>query len=259
MKEGINLLKAAQKLDEEALTAIFDQFAPAIYKYTLRLCHDQIVADNIVGDVFAQLLEQFGLWDRRGDAAETWSRGMKQKLALMCTLLHHPQILFLDEPTNGVDPVSRRDFWRILYQLLKEGVTIFVTTAYLDEADRLCDRLAIIDSGRIKALGSPSELKAGLGGDIISLTVGASETACVDRLASELKGLPFVRAIGTKQNGLEIRVESPEKALPVVLEAANRAACRLEFIDYHRPRLDDVFVALTGHAIREEFPKAEEP
>jgi ABC-2 type transport system ATP-binding protein len=133
-----------------------------------------------------------------------------------------------------------------------------MTTNYLDEADQLCDRLAIIDDGRIKALGSPSELKAGLGGDIVSLTVGASEMARVEMLASALKGLPFVRAISTKPTGLDIRVESPEKAFPAVLEAANRLACRLEFIEYHRPRLEDVFVAHTGHAIREEFPKAED-
>ena len=83
---------------------------------------------------------------------------MKQKLALMCTLLHRPQILFLDEPTNGVDPVSRRDFWRILYQLLREKVTIFVSTAYLDEAER-CNRIGFIHRGRLLAVGTPDEVK----------------------------------------------------------------------------------------------------
>lgn len=191
--------------------------------------------------------------------ARTYSGGMKRKLDLACGLLPNPKILFLDEPTLGLDVQSRLRIWDYVRRLRERGITIVMTTNYLDEADRLCDRLAIIDGGRIKALGSPSELKAGLGGDIISLTVGASEAVCVDRLASELKGLSFVRAISTRQNGLDIRVESPEKALPVVVEAANQAGCRLELIDYHRPRLDDVFVALTGHAIREEFPKAEEP
>src|SRR5438093_13669831 len=207
----------------------------------------------------AELLKLVDLEEQADRLARTYSGGMKRKLDLACGLLPNPKLLFLDEPTLGLDVQSRLRIWDYIRHLHERGITIVMTTNYLDEADRLCDRLAIIDGGRIKALGSPSELKAGLGGDIISLPPSAAEMACVDRLASELKGLPSIRAISTKQTGLDIRVESPEKALPVVLEAANRAACRLEFIDYHRPRLDDVFVALTGHAIREEFPKAEEP
>jgi ABC-2 type transport system ATP-binding protein len=136
-----------------------------------------------------------------------------------------------------------------------------MTTNYLDEADQLCDRLAIIDGGRIKAMGSPSELKAGLGGDMVSLTIGASDANRIDALSAALRALPMVRAVTAKPAGpigLDIRVDSSEKALPAVLEAANRTSCRLELVDYHRPRLDDVFVANTGHAIREEFPQGEQ-
>ena len=133
-----------------------------------------------------------------------------------------------------------------------------MTTNYLDEADQLCDRLAIIDKGRIKAIGSPAELKAALGGDIVSLTVGASDAGRLEPLATALRALPMVRAVNPKPTGLDIRVESSEKALPAVLEASNRVGCRLELVDYHRPRLDDVFVSHTGHAIREEFPHADE-
>jgi ABC-2 type transport system ATP-binding protein len=133
-----------------------------------------------------------------------------------------------------------------------------MTTNYLDEADQLCDRLAIIDGGRIKAMGSPSELKTGLGGDIVSLTIGAADAGRADALAAALRALPMVRAVNPKPAGLDIRVESSEKALPAVLEASNRVGCRLELVDYHRPRLDDVFVAHTGHAIRNEFPETEE-
>jgi len=110
-------------------------------------------------------------------------------------------------------------------------------------------------------MGSPAELKAGLGGDIVSLTVGASDANRLDALAAALRALPMVRAVTARPagpTGLDIRVESSEKALPAVLEAANRASCRLELVDYHRPRLDDVFVANTGHAIREEFPQGEQ-
>ncbi len=202
----------------------------------------------------AELLKLVDLEDQADRPAKTYSGGMKRKLDIACGLLPNPKILFLDEPTLGLDVQSRLRIWDYLRRLHERGMTIVLTTNYLDEADRLCDRLAIIDGGRIKALGSPSELKAGLGGDIVSVTLGAGEMTRVEALASALKGLPSIKSISTKPTGLDIRVESPEKALPAVLEAANRLACRIDFIDYHRPRLDDVFVAHTGHAIREEFP-----
>jgi len=202
----------------------------------------------------AELLKLVDLEDQADRPAKTYSGGMKRKLDIACGLLPNPKILFLDEPTLGLDVQSRLRIWDYLRRLHERGMTIVLTTNYLDEADRLCDRLAIIDGGRIKALGSPSELKAGLGGDIVSVTLGAGEMTRVEALASALKGLPSIKSICTKPTGLDIRVESPEKALPAVLEAANRLDCRIDFIDYHRPRLDDVFVAHTGHAIREEFP-----
>jgi len=202
----------------------------------------------------AELLKLVDLEDQADRPAKTYSGGMKRKLDIACGLLPNPKILFLDEPTLGLDVQSRLRIWDYVRHLHERGMTIVLTTNYLDEADRLCDRLAIIDGGRIKALGSPSELKAGLGGDIVSVTLGAGEVTRVEALASALKGLPSIKSISTKPTGLDIRVESPEKALPAVLEAANRLVCRIDFIDYHRPRLDDVFVAHTGHAIREEFP-----
>jgi ABC-2 type transport system ATP-binding protein len=116
----------------------------------------------------------------RGRQARQLSGGMKQKLALMCTLLHRPQVLFLDEPTNGVDPVSRRDFWAILYQLLKDGITIFMTTAYLDEAER-ANRVGLMHRGKLIHCAAPEELKTGtsvadLEGAFISL-IRAAEGA----------------------------------------------------------------------------------
>jgi ABC-2 type transport system ATP-binding protein len=207
-----------------------------------------------------RISEVLKLVDLEGKAdrpAKTYSGGMKRKLDIACGLLPNPKILFLDEPTLGLDVQSRLRIWDYVRRLKERGITVVMTTNYLDEADQLCDRLAIIDGGRIKALGSPGELKAALGGDTVSLTVGEDDMGRVELLASAIKGLPSIRAVSTRPTGLEIRVESPEKALPAVLEAASRLACRLEFIEYHRPRLDDVFVAHTGHAILEEFPRAE--
>jgi ABC-2 type transport system ATP-binding protein len=109
-------------------------------------------------ELSAQLLRMTRMEPFRARQAGKLSGGMKQKLALMCTLLHRPQILFLDEPTNGVDPVSRRDFWAILYQLLKEGITIFMTTAYLDEAER-CNRVGMMHRGRLIRCEAPEAMK----------------------------------------------------------------------------------------------------
>ena len=205
-----------------------------------------------------ELLKLVDLEARADQPAKTYSGGMKRKLDIACGLLPNPKVVFLDEPTLGLDVQSRLRIWDYVRQLKARGITIVMTTNYLDEADQLCDRLAIIDSGRIRAMGTPSELKAGLGGDIVSLTIGASDAGRVEALAAALRALPMVRAVTARPSGLDIRVESSEKALPAVLEAANRTSCRLELVDYHRPRLDDVFVAHTGHAIRSEFPEAEE-
>lgn len=200
-----------------------------------------------------ELLKLVGLEQHADRLAKTYSGGMKRKLDIACGLLPNPKIVFLDEPTLGLDVQSRLRIWEHVRDLRTRGMTVVMTTNYLDEADQLCDRIAIIDGGRIKALGSPTELKIGLGGDIVSLTV--KETGRIESLASAIKGQPAIRSVSTTATGLDIRVESPEKALPTILDAANRLACRLEFIDYHRPRLDDVFVAYTGHVIREDFPK----
>lgn len=203
-----------------------------------------------------QLLKLVELEQQADRPAKTYSGGMKRKLDIACGLLPDPNILFLDEPTLGLDVQSRLRIWDHVRVMRERGITVVMTTNYLDEADQLCDRIAIIDGGRIKALGAPNELKAGLGGDLVSLTVREEDR--VEKLAAALRDLPAIRAVTAKPNGLDIRVDSPEKALPAILEAANRLTCQLEFIDYHRPRLDDVFIAHTGRSIKDDQPKTED-
>jgi ABC-2 type transport system ATP-binding protein len=187
--------------------------------------------------------------------AKTYSGGMKRKLDIACGLLPDPKILFLDEPTLGLDVQSRLRIWEYVRMLKTRGMTVVMTTNYLDEADRLCDRLAIIDGGKIKTLGAPAELKIALGGDIVSLTL--KETSRIQSLASDLTDRPAIKTVRVTTKGLDIRVESPEKALPTILESANRLGCDIEFIQYNRPRLDDVFIAHTGRAITESPPEVE--
>lgn len=187
--------------------------------------------------------------------AKTYSGGMKRKLDIACGLLPNPKILFLDEPTLGLDVQSRLRIWDYVRMLKARGMTVVMTTNYLDEADRLCDRLAIIDGGKIKTLGAPAELKIALGGDIVALTL--KETSRIQSLESDLNGRPAIKSVRATAKGLDIRVESPEKALPAILESANRLGCEIEFIQYNRPRLDDVFIAHTGRAITESSPEVE--
>jgi ABC-2 type transport system ATP-binding protein len=203
-----------------------------------------------------ELLKLVELETHADRPAKTYSGGMKRKLDIACGLLPDPKILFLDEPTLGLDVQSRLRIWEYIRMLKARGMTVVMTTNYLDEADQLCDRLAIIDGGRIKVLGAPAELKIALGGDIVSLTI--KETSRIAALAEAVKGKPAIRTVNTTATGLDIRVESAEKAIPAILEAANRLTCRLEFIDYHRPRLDDVFIAHTGRSIKDDVPAREE-
>jgi ABC-2 type transport system ATP-binding protein len=204
----------------------------------------------------AELLKLVELEAHADRPAKTYSGGMKRKLDIACGLLPNPNVLFLDEPTLGLDVQSRLKIWDYIRLLKTRGMTVVMTTNYLDEADQLCDRLAIIDGGVIKTIGSPLELKVGLGGDIVSLTI--KETDKVLSLESGLKGQPAIKAVRATSKGLDIRVESPEKALPIILECANRAGCSVEFIQYNRPRLDDVFLAHTGRRI-EEVPVSDGP
>ncbi len=208
-------------------------------------------ATKRIGELL-QLVELEAHADR---LAKTYSGGMKRKLDIACGLLPDPKILFLDEPTLGLDVQSRLRIWEYVRMLKARGMTVVMTTNYLDEADQLCDRLAIIDGGKIKTMGSPVELKIALGGDIVALTL--KEIDRIPALEADLKGRPAITSVRTTTKGLDIRVESPEKALPTILESANRLNCRIEFIQYNRPRLDDVFIAHTGRAITESIPETE--
>ena len=209
-------------------------------------------ADKRIGE----LLKLVDLEANADRPAKTYSGGMKRKLDIACGLLPDPKILFLDEPTLGLDVPSRLRIWEYVRMLKARGMTVLMTTNYLDEADQLCDRIAIIDGGKIKTLGAPAELKIALGGDIVSLTI--KETSRIGALATAVTGQPAIRTVNLTATGLDIRVESAEKAIPAILDAANRLGCRVECIQYNRPRLDDVFIAHTGRSIKDDLPTKEE-
>lgn len=168
------------------------------------------------------------------------SGGMKQKLGLACALIHTPKVLFLDEPTNGVDPVSRRDFWRILYQLLREKVTIFVSTAYLEEAER-CSRVGLIHKGKLLAVGTPDELKRLMRGTILEVRAAIPRRA-TDVLRKEL-GADSVSLFGDK---VHVVTAAPEKAARDVERVLGREGLEFFGVRPIEPALEDVFVSVLG-------------
>jgi ABC-2 type transport system ATP-binding protein len=170
------------------------------------------------------------------------SGGMKQKLGLACALIHTPKVLFLDEPTNGVDPVSRRDFWRILYQLLREKVTVFVSTAYLDEAER-CGRIGLIHGGKLLAAGTPNEVKQLMRGSIIEVSCGAPRDA-VGLMRERLEGMN-IGLFGDRVHIVSDAADATASRAGEILSAAGIEIFNIRRIE---PSLEDVFVSVIGEA-----------
>jgi ABC-2 type transport system ATP-binding protein len=195
--------------------------------------------------VVTRLLERFDLVESAQKMVATYSGGMHRKLDLAMTLVGNPQIIFLDEPTTGLDPRSRRTMWEIVRELVADGTTIFLTTQYLEEADQLADRIAVLDQGRIVAQGTPEELKRQIPGTHVRLRF--ADLHALDAAARALPG-------STRDNQeLTLRVPSngDSKSLRALLNKLDEHTISAEEFSVHTPDLDDVFLALTGHASTE--------
>ena len=206
-----------------------------------------------------ELLEIIGLTDAAHKRAGFYSGGMRRRLDLGQALMHGPRLLFLDEPTTGLDPQNRRAMWDELERLNRNGTTIFLTTQYMEEADELCQRLAVIDHGTIVSEGSPTSLKAQLGGEVLTLTFPTDDPEAlrdlVARGAQALRGLAGLGEV--REAAREVIANLSNGAHEVLPEALRRlAASGVEArIAVSPPTLDDVFIKLTGHALREEEGK----
>jgi ABC-2 type transport system ATP-binding protein len=182
------------------------------------------------------------------------SGGQKQRLAVACAIVGDPQLLFLDEPTTGLDPASRRELWEIIRSFKAAGRTILLTTHYMDEAERLCDRIAIVDHGRVIALGTPRELIASLGGEhILEFTLEADDSAKLNgELTTALQQLPSVTSAAVHESEARLSVREFHLALPAVVNLLAERGCRLVNLGTHHASLEDVFVKLAGRKLNEE-------
>jgi len=199
-----------------------------------------------------ELLGLVELADSADRRAAYYSGGMKKRLDLASSLVHKPKLLFLDEPTTGLDPQSRAGIWKYLRKLNKEeGITIFLTTQYLEEADKLCDRLAIIDHGQIVAGGTPSDLKAEIGADAITLSVEGNGGS-PERAQQVLNGVTGIGEIVRGDDGITVYAKNASTLVPDIVRAFDASGLKLSSINLSRPSLDDVFLKHTGHRIRTE-------
>ena len=196
-----------------------------------------------------RLLEQFHLEKWAKASVYALSGGMAQRLMVARAIFHRPAVLFLDEPTAGLDPQSRLALWDILRELNGEGQTILLTTHYMEEADQLCDRLAIMDHGRILALGTPSELKRSIGADTIVRVHAAGD---LERLSEALgAGVPGVTRRLLSGGEVELHVRGAERLLPRVIAAAERDGLEVDDLSIAEPTLETVFIHLTGEELRD--------
>jgi ABC-2 type transport system ATP-binding protein len=204
----------------------------------------------------SEVLELVGLTHRRNDQVKKYSGGMRRRLEIARGLIHKPKVIFLDEPTLGLDPSSREIMWKYIDRLAKdEKITLILTTHYMEEADFLCNRIGFIDKGKIIAVNSPSRLKESLGGEIIEIALrNQQEVGAIDGLENLLKQYNFVHKVelNEKKGNIVIYVEDASHDLPIIIKAIDNNSNNnnnVKSVDFRRPTLNDVFLKFTGRNI----------
>ena len=196
------------------------------------------------------ILEQLQLSEKADSWVGKLSGGQRQRLAVATALVGNPRILFLDEPTTGLDPQSRRQLWDIIREFQRRGGTVLLTTHYMDEAERLCDRLAIVDHGEIIAEGTPDELIARLGGHhVLEFSVSGNSGGAA---AEVWRALPGVESVRSEDGLVSLNVREPHRTIPALLEAVDHRGSQLLHLTTRQASLEDVFVRLTGRHLRED-------
>ncbi|MGI0071979.1 MAG: ATP-binding cassette domain-containing protein [Thermoplasmata archaeon] len=240
VKERIGLVFQESTADPDLTGRENLELAAALFRVPLRSTKASVDS----------LLRRMEIGDAADRLVKTYSGGMRRRLELGVGIIHSPGVLFLDEPTLGLDPQGRAGFWRYVLELRKEhGMTVFVTTHYLDEADTICDRLAIIDHGKIVATGTPSELKDRLGGDIVTVRPTKGVTPAAEKI---LSGLPGVVSVTNFEGAYRVKAPRGEELIPTLVESCAHAGIGLAGVSLKRPSLDEVFLEFTGREYRED-------
>jgi ABC-2 type transport system ATP-binding protein len=238
VRKSIGIVFQDLSLDEELTAYENMDFHGRLYRIPKTIRQQRIEA----------LLKLVELDDRQRSLVKTFSGGMRRRLEIARGLLHEPTVLFLDEPTLGLDPQTRNHLWAYIEHLNQEkGITIILTTHYMDEADRLCDRVAIIDKGKIIALDTPAKLKEEIGGDLITIQSPERE-----KLYAKLTTLPWVNHVEPHDGSVTITLEHAERHVAELAQLSATNGIEIDSISIHKPTLEDVFLYFTGRTIREE-------
>jgi len=206
-----------------------------------------------------EVMELVQLTERGKDLVETYSGGMRKRLDIASGLIHRPKILFLDEPTLGLDAQTRREIWSYIKHLRDEyGITIFLTTHYMEEADQLCDRVAIIDRGIIKAIDSPQSLEKKIGGDVIRLKFSEENLVHSAAALERIKNLYPVKSVVLQEDYWAIITEDGDRLIPKIFSLVQESGASIEAIEMKRPTLEDVYLHLTGRELRDAEARGED-
>jgi ABC-2 type transport system ATP-binding protein len=238
VRKSIGIVFQDQSLDEELTAYENMDFHGRLYRIPQVDRREKI----------PQLLKLVGLEERGKNLVKTFSGGMRRRLEIARGLLHEPKILFLDEPTLGLDPQTRNHLWEYIQRLNREkNITMILTTHYMDEADRLCDIVAIIDQGKIITMDQPKNLKDSIGGDMISI-----ESADGSQIQSLVESFPWVKSCKLHNGFVTINLMNAEKHVAEIVNTTNKSGLFINSISIHKPTLEDVFLHYTGRTIREE-------
>jgi ABC-2 type transport system ATP-binding protein len=201
------------------------------------------------GPEHTQVLDSVSLTEKKSARIDKLSGGQRQRLAVACALVGDPDLLFLDEPTTGLDPQSRRQIWEVIHGFKARGRTVVLTTHYMDEAERLCDRVAVVDHGKVIALGSPAELIRSLGGDHVLEFALVGDGAITE---AEWLAIPTAIQVRAEADGFVLMVGEPHRALPALLQFLRERGKELSRLSTRHATLEDVFVKLTGRRLRDD-------
>ena len=212
------------------------------------------IPKNEINQRIDEVLDLIELSDKQDEAVVTYSGGMRKRLDIAGGLLHHPRVLFLDEPTVGLDIQTRRKIWQYIKKIHTQfDMTIFLTTHYMEEADSLCDRIGIIDHGKIQVIDTPKNMKNDLGNEIISLVIESNNN--YDSFLLELKKIEFIKKFNEDDSKLTLFTSNGTEVIPQIFQISSELGIKIKSISLTQPTLDDVFISYTGHEIRDDDSK----